>query len=176
MSLINDYTRGCEVTVDVVKRGPGRPPKVEPVKEVVALPDVDARKPTHDARIQYYKVLEYVLLTMKFNCLSGNYAGWYRGLRQFHIMVVGYVPNKSLEGLPKKFGDAAAALAAYQNASGIRDPTVRANLPSKVSKLDELFFSIEQQLHYASKDMMLPTGGLQNGDLDIEQMLRNSGL
>jgi len=165
------------VTVDVVKRGPGRPPKaVEPMKELAVLPDGDARKPTHDARLQYYKVLEYVLLTMKFNCLSGDYPGWYRGLRQFHIMIVGYVPKTSLEGLDKKFSEANHALAVYRNASGIRDAAVRANLPSKVSKLDELFFSIEQQLHYASKDMMLPTGGLQNGDLDIDQMLRNSGL
>lgn len=165
------------LTVDVVKRGPGRPPKVvEPVKEVSLPPDSEARKPTHDARLQYYKVLEYVLLTMKFNCLSGNYPGWYRGLRQFHIMIVGYVPSKSLEGLDRKFSEANHALALYQNASGIRDPAVRANLPTKVSKLDELFFNIEQQLHYASKDMMLPTGGLQSGDLDINDLLRNSGL
>lgn len=159
------------------QRGPGRPPKEQKIiiQQVPAIEDV-ARKPTHDARMQYYKVLEYVLLTMKFNCLSGNYAGWYRGLRQFHIMIVGYVKAISLNNIHVKFAEAKKQIDIYENSMLYRDRNVRASLPFKVSQLDDLLFQIEEQLHVASKDMMLPTGGMNDGDLDMESLLRNSGL
>lgn len=159
-------------------RGVGRPPKEQPKIIIQQMPSAEdvARKPTHDARIQYYKVLEYILLTMKYNCLTGNYAGWYRGLRQFHIMIIGYVKANTLIGIKEKFLEARQQLDMYDASSGYRDRAVRASMPVKVLRLDDLFFSIEEQLHVASKDMMLPTGGLSDGDLDMESLLRNSGL
>lgn len=160
------------------RRGPGRPRKetTPPLPTVPVVIDPVARKPTHDARIQYYKVLEYVLLTTKFSCLSGDYAGWYRGLRQFYVMIIGYVPADSLKDISELFEKAKEALDKFNNAGAYRNPLIRANLSRNRSSLDTLFFQIEEKLHIASKDMMLPTGGLQDGDLDVDDLLRNSGL
>lgn len=163
-----------------VKRKPGRPPKnpsAQPVYSPTKEADESTKKPSHDARLQYYRVLEYVMLNMKSAALLGNYLGWYRTLREFHIMIVGYVPGSKLDGIKERFAMAKHLLDKQLGMSTYnRDRVVQTAQQYRVAEMDELFFDIEERLHVAARDMMLPTKVEELLAFDEEAFLRDSDL
>ena len=163
-----------------VKRGRGRPRTEEVVERMLnaAKPETidDGKKSSHDARQHYGRILEYVMLNMKSAALMGNYLGWYRCLREFHIMVLGYVKKEKLDGIKEKFNKAKIALDGYENMTAYRDRAVQNAVMIRVSSMDELFFEIEEQLHLASRDLMLPTKEDDILEFDEEKFLRDSDL
>lgn len=164
-----------------MKRGPkpGRPTTAEVVKtmlEASKAPVDDSKKPSHDARMQYYRVLEYVMINMKTAAMLGNYLGWYRSLREFHIMMVGYVPQDKLEGVGELFRQARILLDQHLAMTGHRDHVVQVAQQYRVSALDELYFQIEELLHRAARDMMLPVKAEDLEEFDEAKFLRDSDL
>lgn len=163
-----------------VKRKPGRPPKNQsaapsysPTKEA----EESSKKPSHDARLQYYRVMEYVMLNMVSSSLLGNYEGWYRTLRSFYNRIVAYVPPSKLDGIKQRFALAKHLLDKQREMGSYnRDRVVQAAQQCRVSEIDELFFDIEERLHVAARDMMLPTKVEELLAFDEEAFLRDSDL
>jgi hypothetical protein len=136
----------------------------------------DVRKPTHDARLHYYKVLEYVMLSSKVASISGQYMVWFSALRQFYAMVLPYTKHSRLNGMRDRLLAVQKTIMSLGVQSRFRDQAMTASVASRSMELDNLLFGIETDLHIASKDMMLPTGTVDETILDDEKFLRASDL
>lgn len=156
--------------------------KIEPV---VVAPPTEAlhRKPTHDGRLQYYKVLQMVMASAKMYGLIGDYAMQLRGLREWMSMISPYCQPNLLSDVPPKITKAQHLVRVVQRLQssphrryGGFASVLDAQVGIHEEVLDDVLMEIEAALHYASKDMMLPLGGVDEYDLDVADVLSRSGL
>lgn len=141
------------------------------------------RKPTHDGRIPYMRTLQMVLASVKMYSIQGEYAMWYRSLRNLHSMINPYCQQNLMVGIDEKFKRANVLLGVVRNLQqspyrryGGFNTVLDARSAEMAGELDEVLREIEFILHYASKDMMLPLGGVDEYDLDLAKVLERSGL
>ena len=118
-------------------------------------------RPTFDARLQYYDVLQKYLITVSESRLSSDYALWERSLRGLLDMVRPYIKEEEYKELKKNL-DKARQLHPYSY-SCIYNNKILCLLDDTNSDL----------LLYAKK-MMLPSSEDENTEFDEEEFLRGS--
>lgn len=137
----------------------------------------DGVKPTYDARKEYYEVMKLLMIGLKNASLNARYQDWHRGLWSLYNMVCPYineVPAKNELTLKERLLSAHIEIEKLESQNK-RDPALRMNYQRKRWKVEQDLLDIEEQLHRAAKNVMLPTS-TDAGDMDDEEMLRRSGL
>lgn len=130
------------------------------------------QKTTFDARIQYYELLRNILSEGKKAAILGDLFGWYRCLRATFVMVSPYIEPELQKDLRDKLGTAKQRIFQLYHH---RDQSSKVKLLND-ERMDELLFTIDEQLHNAAKSMFLPLEAQNLESFNLESFQRKSDL
>lgn len=133
----------------------------------------DGIKPTYDARNQYYDVMKLLMIGTKNASLNARLEDWHRGLWSLFNMVCSYIDQTEAAKLKESLIAARGKLMQLE-ATNRRDPQMRQAHHHKKWEVELLLLNLEEELHRAARNVMLPTS-TDAGDLDIDEMLRRQG-
>lgn len=133
----------------------------------------DGIKPTYDARNQYYEVMKLLMIGTKNASLNARLEDWHRGLWSLYNMVCSYIDQKEAEALKADLIGARRKVMQLE-ASNLRDPQMRQAHHKNKWETELLLLELEEKLHRAARNVMLPTS-TDAGELDIDEILRRQG-
>lgn len=139
----------------------------------------DYRKPMHDGRISFYKILEKMQFAAESSAISGDVESWYWALRQIYSKTQRYCPNDEKKVITEKLKQAQNLLLAQRRLRSsrmLRFQGVGQTYANNEAALLILLSDINDGINVMTKDMMLPLGSDDTEAFDIDDMLRREGL
>lgn len=139
----------------------------------------DYRKPMHDGRISFYKILEKMQFAAESSAITGDLESWFRSLRQIYSKTQRYCPDDEKKVITEKIkraNDLIIAQRRLRNSRLLRYNGISSVYERNEIELVNLLYEINDRINIMTKDMMLPLGSDDSEVFDVDDILRREGL